>query len=149
MCTAVVVTAVRSGAAPRRLPGAPGWAARAVLTACGVAVLAAVPAHAGEAGGPPPPASGSSLDGLPFPDRPLGPATDRRAPRPSPPGPDDRVVVRAGDSLWAIAAAGLGPGATDAEVAAATTALYELNRAAVGGDPDLIHPGLHLRTPGS
>lgn len=53
------------------------------------------------------------------------------------------VVVR-GESLWLIAAAHLEPDATDAEIAALTSALYATHRTAIGSDPDVIHPGLRL-----
>ncbi len=65
-----------------------------------------------------------------------------------PTGADEAgVVVRRGDSLWAIAARHLGEGATDAEVAAQWPRWYEANRDVVGPDPDLIRPGQVLRPP--
>ncbi|MDO9456130.1 LysM peptidoglycan-binding domain-containing protein [Nocardioides sp.] len=149
VCTVVVAQAVaRPGRAPRHTAGVPAWASRTVLAACGVAVLAAVPAqasydvpHTDEAD------RATTLDGLPFPDRAVGPAHAARAPAEQPPA--ETVVVRPGDSLWRIAAARLPPGASAAEVAAATAALHDLNRTVVGPDPDLIHPGLRLRAPES
>lgn len=78
-------------------------------------------------------------------DRPQGhrgpDASERRAPRPR------TVVVEPGDTLWALAAAGLPPGASDADVAARVALLHRANRAAVGPDPDLILPGQELRLP--
>ncbi|MBM6404393.1 LysM peptidoglycan-binding domain-containing protein [Phycicoccus sp. CSK15P-2] len=59
----------------------------------------------------------------------------------------DEVVVRRGDSLWAIAARHLGEGATDAEVAEAWPRWHAANRAVVGPDPDLLRPGQVLRVP--
>ncbi|GAA4416856.1 LysM peptidoglycan-binding domain-containing protein [Georgenia halophila] len=59
----------------------------------------------------------------------------------------DTYLVRAGDTLWSIAAAHLGPGASDSDVAAAWPAWYEANSSRVGADPDLIHPDLLLRVP--
>lgn len=56
-------------------------------------------------------------------------------------------AVAAGDSLWALAAAELGPNATDATVAARWPQWYAANRAAIGSDPDLILPGQVLRIP--
>ena len=153
VCTVVVAQTVRRGGPVlRAVPGVPGWAARAVLAACGVAALAVVPAHAsydvrpGQAAAP-----SSTLDGLPFPDRAVGPAHGPTRPTAERAEAQQAhaVVVRPGDSLWRIAASHLAPGATDGEVAAATTALLDLNRAVVGPDPDLIQPGLRLRTPGS
>lgn len=55
-------------------------------------------------------------------------------------------VVVSGDSLWSIAAGQLGEGADDADVDARWRALYDRNAAAVGTDPDLVRPGLVLRT---
>ena len=60
--------------------------------------------------------------------------------------PDD-IVVAAGDSLWAIAARHLPPGATDAEVAAAWPRWYEANSGVIGADPGLIQPGQVLTVP--
>lgn len=56
-------------------------------------------------------------------------------------------VVRPGDSLWSIARAHLGPQATDTEVAAEWPRWYATNRAVIGADPHLIHPGQHLLAP--
>jgi hypothetical protein len=76
------------------------------------------------------------------------PSTDllSRAPRAA--APEDEVVVHRGDSLWSIAARRLGPGASDAEVAAAWPRWYAANRAVIGPDPDLVLPGQRLRVPG-
>ncbi|KAD4060513.1 LysM peptidoglycan-binding domain-containing protein [Arthrobacter yangruifuii] len=61
---------------------------------------------------------------------------------------DEReVVVAAGDTLWSLAAAQLGPQATDAETAAHWPRWYELNREVIGPDPGLIHPGQVLAVP--
>lgn len=57
------------------------------------------------------------------------------------------VVVRAGDSLWSIAADSLGPFATDMEVAGAWPEWYRSNRAVIGPDPHLILPGQILHAP--
>ncbi|MGO4384561.1 LysM peptidoglycan-binding domain-containing protein [Specibacter sp. RAF43] len=57
------------------------------------------------------------------------------------------VVVHAGDSLWSIAAASLGPYATDVEVSAAWPAWYRTNRAVIGPDPNVILPGQLLQAP--
>ncbi|KRF40551.1 LysM domain-containing protein [Terrabacter sp. Soil810] len=61
----------------------------------------------------------------------------------------DLVTVRRGDSLWAIAARHLGPGASDAQVAHEWPRWYAANRDVVGEDPDLLVPGLQLRPPSS
>jgi hypothetical protein len=60
---------------------------------------------------------------------------------------DDRVVVRRGDSLWSITARHLGPGASDAEVAAEWPRWWQANRSVIGPDPDLLLPGMRLRPP--
>jgi hypothetical protein len=57
------------------------------------------------------------------------------------------VLVRTGDTLWAIAARHLGPGATTARVAAEWPRWYATNRPTIGRDPDLILPGQRLATP--
>lgn len=56
-------------------------------------------------------------------------------------------VVEAGESLWSITAATLGPQAGDAAIAAAWPSLYRANAEALGADPDLIHPGTALDLP--
>lgn len=61
----------------------------------------------------------------------------------------EAVVVVAGDSLWAIAARHLPPGATDAEIAASWPRWYDANAAVIGADPDLIQPGQVLTAPAS
>lgn len=57
------------------------------------------------------------------------------------------VVVHRGDSLWSIARRHLGPGATDAEVAAVWPHWYAANRTVIGPDPDLLLPGQVLHAP--
>lgn len=57
------------------------------------------------------------------------------------------VVVAPGDCLWEIAAQTLGPDASTAEIAAEWPRWYDANRAVVGGDPDLIQPGMVLSPP--
>jgi nucleoid-associated protein YgaU len=57
------------------------------------------------------------------------------------------VTVTAGDSLWSLSAAALGPGATDAEIAAAWPALYAANTVTIGADPDVIVAGQVLLSP--
>jgi nucleoid-associated protein YgaU len=55
--------------------------------------------------------------------------------------------VRPGDSLWAIAARHLPPGAPDAAVDRAWRLLAAANRPSLGNRPDLIFPGAVLRVP--
>lgn len=59
----------------------------------------------------------------------------------------DIVVVEPGDSLWTIAAAHLPTTATAGQVATAWPAWWAANRAVIGPDPHLIHPGERLRAP--
>ena len=59
----------------------------------------------------------------------------------------DHVVVRRGDTLWDIAARGLGPSASVADIAASWPGWYAANRSTIGPDPDLILPGQLLRPP--
>lgn len=86
--------------------------------------------------------------------------TDEPTSRPSPtPGaglaaeptrehrPAGEVVVKRGDTLWAIAARHLGGGATAVDIAAEWPHWYTANRAVIGDDPDLILPGMILRPP--
>lgn len=61
--------------------------------------------------------------------------------------PGGTVVVRDGDTLWAIAARHLGADATDAQIAAAWPQWYAANAATIGADPDLVVPGQVLTVP--
>ena len=83
----------------------------------------------------------SDLDGLPFPDRGVTSTPAR------PTALVDDHVVRAGESLWSIAAGTLPPDATAAQVASASASWYDANRAAIGSDPNLILPGQRLAAP--
>lgn len=57
-------------------------------------------------------------------------------------------VVRAGESLWAIAAEALGPDAGPQLVAREVDHLWETNKGAIGtGSPDMLHIGTRLRVP--
>ena len=58
-----------------------------------------------------------------------------------------QVVVQRGDSLWAIAARHLGPGATNAGIATEWPRWYAANRAVIGRDPNLLLPGQRLIAP--
>jgi hypothetical protein len=57
------------------------------------------------------------------------------------------VVVHRGDTLWDIARRHLGPGASDAEVAAAWPRWYATNQHVIGPDPDVLLPEQVLRAP--
>lgn len=137
----VLEAARRSGSRPsptRRIPGAPPALRRAVLAACGVAVVGglAAPATAGDIQLPTAVADGLADRFDQLPSSMHLTAVGRGT-----------VVVRPGDSLWRIAAARLGPGATAAEITAEWHRIYATNRATVGSDPDLIEPGQRLRLP--
>lgn len=146
-----------AGRAATPLPGVPRGLQRLLLAACGLAVAGglAVPAQAAP-GVPPGPApeGHASLSGLPLPERAHAPeVADGAAARPAARlsttvAPWPEVVVRPGDSLWAIAAARLPPDASDADITRAWQHLHAVNRAVVGADPDLIHPAQRLRLPG-
>jgi nucleoid-associated protein YgaU len=131
----VLVEALRGG--DRQVRGVPAPVRRALLAACGVAVVAGLAAPAGATTGrqdPPQTAASvvaSAIAGLPLPDRPHGPAHPR--PRPV-------VTVHDGDSLWSIADEHLGAGGRWPEI-------YALNRSVVGADPDLIRAAQRLRLP--
>lgn len=132
LATAVSVEAVTGAAAASRvrLPGR-----RLVLAACGIALAGAPPAAATPGAphdDPHDAAAAVFLTGLPLPDRPVG---------------DTAVVVRAGDTLWALAERALPAGADDGAVTARWHRIYDLNRGLIGPDPDLIHPGQRLRLP--
>jgi hypothetical protein len=136
----------------------PRWWRTIVLTACGVGIATqAVATSAAGVPDSPPCASvcAPTLDGLPYPDLPIGPP---QAPTPSP-APDsdeamqrlqprERLVVLDGDSLWAIAVDLSPPHASSADVAQLAHRLYVVNRDVIGDDPDLIYPGTKLRAPG-
>ncbi|QCB96935.1 LysM peptidoglycan-binding domain-containing protein [Arthrobacter sp. PAMC25564] len=57
------------------------------------------------------------------------------------------ITVRAGDSLWSLAAAELGPFASDVDIAVEWPRLYQANRPAIGENPDVLLPGQVLRLP--
>jgi hypothetical protein len=56
-------------------------------------------------------------------------------------------LVRAGDTLWAIAASELGHRATSAQVATRWPRWWAVNRAEIGPDPNLLLPGEVLHPP--
>ncbi|MBT8212286.1 MAG: LysM peptidoglycan-binding domain-containing protein [Acidimicrobiia bacterium] len=66
------------------------------------------------------------------------------------PSVDHHYVVAPGDSLWAIASRHLdarGLPSSDADVNRFWRDIYGANRAVIGCDPDLIHPGQRLVVP--
>ncbi len=64
-----------------------------------------------------------------------------------PPATAEQVTVRPGDSLWLITAQRLGPSASAAEIAVAWRQSYSANRAVIGSDPGMLHPGEVLAIP--
>src|SRR5699024_3166101 len=81
------------------------------------------------------------LHGLEYPDRPM-------SPRPS---ADEHVqhTVRAGESLWSIAADDLPVGATNRAIDRSWRAWWRANRKVIGADPHVIRPGQVLHAPDS
>ncbi len=63
------------------------------------------------------------------------------------PGARREVTVRSGDSLWSIAAAALGPLASDADIAREWPRLYAGNRDTIGANPHFLRPGQVLVLP--
>ena len=144
--TATTVALVR-GRVPR---GGHGLTRRLVLAACGAAVVAGVsaPAMAGQGG------DLERLAGLPLPDRATAGVVAHVEPGPTTrpvSGPSrvtgEEVVVRAGDSLWSLAAARLPATSGPDEIEKAWRAVYAANRAEIGADPSLIRPGQRLHLP--
>jgi nucleoid-associated protein YgaU len=81
---------------------------------------------------------------------PEGPAAGAGAPDTAPTAgqrTEGDVVVAPGDCLWDIAARMLGSGASNADIAVEWPRWYAANREVVGGDPDLLMPGMVLRPP--
>lgn len=131
----------------------PAVVRRVVAVGCGAALggptaLVAQAADAPGAASPAqvtwrPVAAAHVLSGLPLPDRPAGRGTATRMTGPT--GPVH--TVRPGDSLWAITARALGPGASVADVVSGWRRLYRANRDRVGDDPGLLLPDTILRLP--
>ncbi|MFZ1287171.1 MAG: LysM peptidoglycan-binding domain-containing protein [Candidatus Phosphoribacter sp.] len=103
-----------------------------------VAVIVPVP-DPGFVAVPPPAAAATPADMTPLervPRATIGPGT-----------PEPAHVVRRGDTLWDIAAAHLGSGATRAAIAEAWPRWYAANRTVIGPDPGHIEPGQRLISP--
>lgn len=133
---------------------------RAVELALGLTVLVgatASPAAASSAtapSAPPPPAAAAVTDldwGAPLPEEPAPPAADAPPPPPARAAParpaQAAVLVRPGDTLWALAAQELGGAATDRAIAQRWPAWWQANRDVLGSDPDLLVPGQQLTPP--
>lgn len=108
---------------------------RRALFVGAVGSLVLTPAQAERGSSTTTPAGVHSLDGLRLPDR---PATSPTA---------HTVVVRRGDTLWAIAARSLPAHADEAQIARECARWHTANRAVIGDDPDLIHPAQQLAPP--
>ena len=107
---------------------------RRALFAGAAGALAVAPASAEREATTQPACGEHSLAGRRHPQRPAG-------------GVAGGVLVRAGDTLWAIAARSLPAGASNAEIASACARWHTANRAVIGADPDLIHPQQRLVPP--
>lgn len=144
ICWLWLVLGVVSAALDIRL--GPRWVRTLVAVALGVTALHG-PASAEPSGERAvPSASGGVLNGLPLPDRAVAAAASSpTAARTGPVTPTLRV--RAGDSLWSIAAALLPPGASASDVDTVWRHIADANRDVLGPDPDLIFPGTSLRVP--
>lgn len=95
-----------------------------------------------------PPLSSPSPSSSPSPGLdPLGGSAPRGIGGPSDDGSRTEVVVHRGDSLWTIAARHLGPGATEAQIAAEWPQWWAANRDVIGPDPNLLLPGQRLQPP--
>lgn len=139
-CTWSIIDAVTGAETARR--GCPAFVRHAVLVACGLGLAAAAaPSYALDDPAPNP------LQGLTVPSVPdTQPAPQGPTQRPT--GPNStHVVVRPGQSLWRLAERHLPAGADAATVADLVSRLHALNRAQIGADPDVIHPGLRLQLP--
>jgi hypothetical protein len=145
---------------------APATLRRTVEVALGLTVtvgaLAPTAAHAVAAGPvtPGPEAAAAeptplapSLDWAAQPTR-VAPQPEAAGPAPqrtTTPAPAQQVVVQAGDTLWGLAAQALHTSArpvTDARVAQAWPRWWAANRAVIGANPHLLHPGTALTRPG-
>ncbi len=141
--TSIVVGQVLVGRPSGNPAAVPRWLRTAVLVASGLAVVgAAGTAHADEETARARADHPRVLAGLPSPDRVVGSM---------PPAPETRTarihIVQSGDTLWDIAATDLGARSDGGRITTHWHRIHALNRAVVGADPDLIHPGQELRMP--
>lgn len=81
------------------------------------------------------------VHGVEFPDRPMSPSAPSTQHEPA------AHTVHIGDSLWSIAAGELPPDASASDIDRQWRAWWRTNRAVIGADPNLIHPGQVLHTP--
>lgn len=132
-CVSLIVALVDRRLAARLAPPL----LRALL-ATGAVVAVQTPSHAATS-------DVDALRGLSLPER---PPTAAPAPEPSREPVEPAHVVAPGDSLWSIVRE-RSPAADDADVGDQVRAWYRTNRAVIGPDPDLIHPGQRLDPPGA
>jgi nucleoid-associated protein YgaU len=129
---------------------APAAAVRVIAGIAGLSISLGVIAPAAALAGPiAGPASSSSAPAWPM--SPIAPSWPLTTPGPLPPPaatPAGQHVVAAGDCLWSLAAAQLGPAGRPPQIATLARAWYAANRAVIGPDPALLHPGQLLVEPG-
>ncbi|WP_346959707.1 LysM domain-containing protein [uncultured Arthrobacter sp.] len=141
----------------------PAFMRRLALAAVGLQLATAPLAYAGPGSGAPAPPTPPAVAAAWTPTGGAVGADPRWAPAPPPVDPRalaplplrqqkpaagaGEVTVRAGDSLWSICAAELGPLASDVDIALAWPRLYQANRKLIGSDPGLLLPGQVLRLP--
>jgi hypothetical protein len=118
---------------------------RGLLAGIGLLVSSGVVPLPATASAPRPGPVGSTIAALPVPARPVD-----GSPVPTEHGTGrdtGQVVVRRGDTLWAIATRALPRSARAPDVARLVGQLHRVNRQQIGPDPDLIAPGMRLRVP--
>jgi hypothetical protein len=141
LLAAIVEASTRGRVVATSWVATPPAVRRLLLAGLGVALAGGAPGPVSAAmiGGPTPRPAPLAPPGpalaLPVPARPVGAATTQA------------VVVRAGDTLWKLAASALPERAGNAEIVTATHRWYARNHRVIGPDPDLIRPGQRLRPP--
>lgn len=140
----LVRAAVDAGRAARGRASAVGTHAASLLRALGGRGLVAAAAGTASAASAVTVSSAASASPVPAQGRPVPAPTAGAVVRAHVPA---TYVVRAGDSLWVIAARQLGPGASDAQIAAEWPRWYRANRAVIGSNPSLLLVGMRLVVP--
>lgn len=142
----LATAAVVMGASSRLVTVITPVALRRALLVGAAGALTIAPAHAEQQAAPD--SAQHRVAGLSLPDRPdAASARPTASTPPVEPVAADRVRVRAGDTLWAIARRSLPPGASTAEIASATAAWHRTNHDVIGDDPDLVVPDQLLAPP--
>lgn len=143
ICLAALVEAATSGRVRATTwVATPPAVRRALLAAMGVLLAGALPG----------PVSAAVVIGSPHRPHPAGHTTGEPLALPVPERPEGRaepsaVRVRAGDTLWGLAASRLPRGAGDGVVLAAVHRWHARNHRVIGPDPDLLRPGQRLVPP--